>query len=189
LRFSRRWLWRMSSSGIKNPVRTSQETHYISVTESSQLMLCKIWCFHGGDCEEWRLLRYKNLVRTSQETHYVSATKPNWLMSCKIWDFDSGILFLRSLIGFLVSTNVPSSLILVTMMIVAIRSSETSVLAIATWRNTIEDNVLQDAIYPVRWHTTRGLRQYNRRPTQMLRKWFVTVLNNNNNNNKASISL
>jgi hypothetical protein len=26
----------------KNPVRTSQETHYISVTESSQLMLCKI---------------------------------------------------------------------------------------------------------------------------------------------------
>jgi hypothetical protein len=28
--------------GYKNPVRTSQETHYISVTESSQLMLCKI---------------------------------------------------------------------------------------------------------------------------------------------------
>jgi hypothetical protein len=28
--------------GYKNPVRTSQETHYVSVTESSQLMLCKI---------------------------------------------------------------------------------------------------------------------------------------------------
>jgi hypothetical protein len=28
--------------GYKNPVRTSQETHYISTTESSQLMLCKI---------------------------------------------------------------------------------------------------------------------------------------------------
>jgi hypothetical protein len=27
---------------IKTPVRTSQETHYFSVTESSQLMLCKI---------------------------------------------------------------------------------------------------------------------------------------------------
>jgi hypothetical protein len=27
---------------IKNPVRTSQETHYFSTTESSQLMLCKI---------------------------------------------------------------------------------------------------------------------------------------------------
>jgi hypothetical protein len=26
----------------KNPVRTSQETHYLSVTESSRLMLCKI---------------------------------------------------------------------------------------------------------------------------------------------------
>jgi hypothetical protein len=26
----------------KNPFRTSQETHYFSVTESSQLMLCKI---------------------------------------------------------------------------------------------------------------------------------------------------
>jgi hypothetical protein len=28
--------------GYKNPVRTSQETHYISVTELSRLMLCKI---------------------------------------------------------------------------------------------------------------------------------------------------
>jgi hypothetical protein len=26
----------------KNPVRTSQETHYVSATEPSQLMLCKI---------------------------------------------------------------------------------------------------------------------------------------------------
>jgi hypothetical protein len=28
--------------GYKNPVRTSQETHYFSATESSQLMLSKI---------------------------------------------------------------------------------------------------------------------------------------------------
>jgi hypothetical protein len=28
--------------GYKNPVRTSQETQYVSATESSQLMLCKI---------------------------------------------------------------------------------------------------------------------------------------------------
>jgi hypothetical protein len=46
--------------GFKNPVRTSQETHYVSATESSQLMLCKIWCFHGGNYEECRLLGYKN---------------------------------------------------------------------------------------------------------------------------------
>jgi hypothetical protein len=36
--------WRMARSGIYiNKVRTSQETHYLSATESSQLMLCKIW--------------------------------------------------------------------------------------------------------------------------------------------------
>jgi hypothetical protein len=28
--------------GYKNPVRTSQETHYGSATDSSRLMLCKI---------------------------------------------------------------------------------------------------------------------------------------------------
>jgi hypothetical protein len=40
--------------GYKNPVRTSQETHYPSATESSRLMLCKFWLFHGGD--------YKNAI-------------------------------------------------------------------------------------------------------------------------------
>jgi hypothetical protein len=44
--------------GYKNPVRTSQETHYVSTTESSQLTLCKIWGVHDGDYEEWRLLEY-----------------------------------------------------------------------------------------------------------------------------------
>jgi hypothetical protein len=28
--------------GYEIPVRTSQETHYVSATESSRLMLCKI---------------------------------------------------------------------------------------------------------------------------------------------------
>jgi hypothetical protein len=42
--------------GYKNPVRTSQETHYISPTEPSLLMLCKIFVFYGGDYEECRLL-------------------------------------------------------------------------------------------------------------------------------------
>jgi hypothetical protein len=28
--------------GYRNPIRTSQETHYVSATEPSQLMLCKI---------------------------------------------------------------------------------------------------------------------------------------------------
>jgi hypothetical protein len=37
-------------------VRISQETHYISPTEPSRLMLCKIWGLDGCDCEECRLL-------------------------------------------------------------------------------------------------------------------------------------
>jgi hypothetical protein len=73
--------------GYKNPVRTSQETHYVSTTESSQLMLCKIWGFHGSHYEECRLLRYKTPVRTSQETHYVSATESSQLILWKIWGF------------------------------------------------------------------------------------------------------
>jgi hypothetical protein len=64
--------------------RTSQETGYVSATESSRLMLCKILGFHGGDYEECRLLGYKTPVRTSQETHYVSATESSPLMLCKI---------------------------------------------------------------------------------------------------------
>jgi hypothetical protein len=75
--------WRLL--GYKTPVHTSQETHYVSATKPSRLILCKIWGFYCGDYEEWRLLGYKNPVRTSQETHYVSATEPNRLMLCKIW--------------------------------------------------------------------------------------------------------
>jgi hypothetical protein len=75
---------------IKTLVRTSQETHYVSATELSRLMICKVWGFQGGDNEECRLLGYKTLVRTSQETHYVSSTKPNQLMLCKIWGFHGG---------------------------------------------------------------------------------------------------
>jgi hypothetical protein len=73
--------------GYNKPVCTSQETHYISATESSQLTLCKIWGLHGSDYEECRLLGYKNPVRTSQETHYVSSTGSSRLMLCKIWGF------------------------------------------------------------------------------------------------------
>jgi hypothetical protein len=38
--------------GYKNPGRTSQETHYVSVREQNRLMLWKIWGLHGGD---WRI--------------------------------------------------------------------------------------------------------------------------------------
>jgi hypothetical protein len=42
--------------GYKNPVCTSQETHYVFAAEPSRLMLRKMWVFHGGDSEECRLL-------------------------------------------------------------------------------------------------------------------------------------
>jgi hypothetical protein len=61
--------------GYKNPLLTSQETHYLYATESSRLILSKIWGLRGGDYEECRLLGYKNPFRTSQETHYVSTTE------------------------------------------------------------------------------------------------------------------
>jgi hypothetical protein len=51
---------------------------------------CKIWGFHGGDYEEFRLLGYKSPVRTSQETHNVSATVLRRLILCKIWGFHGG---------------------------------------------------------------------------------------------------
>jgi hypothetical protein len=64
--------------------------HIMSPTQSSQLMLCKIWGFHCGDYEECRLLGYKIPVRTSQETHYVSVTELSQLMPCKIRGFHGG---------------------------------------------------------------------------------------------------
>jgi hypothetical protein len=50
--------------GYKNPVRTSEKTHYISATESSQLMPCKILGLHDDDYEEFRPLEYKKPIRT-----------------------------------------------------------------------------------------------------------------------------
>jgi hypothetical protein len=44
--------------GYKTAVHTSQETHHVSATESSQLLLCKIWGSRGRDYEECRLLGY-----------------------------------------------------------------------------------------------------------------------------------
>jgi hypothetical protein len=86
--------------GYKNPVRTSQQTRYVSVTEFNRLMLCNIWGFHGRDYEECCLLGYKNPVRTSQETHYVSTTESSRLMLFKIWGFHGRDCEERRLLGY-----------------------------------------------------------------------------------------
>jgi hypothetical protein len=63
-------------------------------------------------------------------------------------------VFLRSVRRLLVTANiVPSSLILVTLMMEALSSSESSVLTRATWRNVPEDGILRS-------HRSENLKSY-----------------------------
>jgi hypothetical protein len=87
--------------GYINPVRTSQETHYVSGTESSRSMLFRILDCHGGDYEECRLLGYINPVRTSQEAHYVSGTESSRSMLFRILDFHGGDYEECRLLGYI----------------------------------------------------------------------------------------
>jgi hypothetical protein len=49
--------------GYNSLGRTSQETYYVSATESSWLMICKIWSFHGCDYKERYILLTLILAR------------------------------------------------------------------------------------------------------------------------------
>jgi hypothetical protein len=67
-------------------VRTSQETHYVSTAESSQLMLCKIWGFDNRDYEECRLLGY---IPSSYLTEDTLSPLQCWAVTMKnavFWD-------------------------------------------------------------------------------------------------------
>jgi hypothetical protein len=57
---------------------------------------------------------------------------------------ERGILFLRSLRRLLLTANVSSSFILVTLMMEAVCSIETSVLTRSTRRNVPEDGILRE---------------------------------------------
>jgi hypothetical protein len=108
--------------GYKNPVRTSQETHYFSATGPSRLMLCKIWVFTAVA-----------------------------MMNAVFWDVSpcgscknrhlGGIYRLHQL---LFTANVlPISLFLFTLMTEEICSSETSVLTRVTRRYIPEDGIFR----------------------------------------------
>jgi hypothetical protein len=60
----------------KNSFRTSQETHYVSGTETNRLML--FWGRIAVCCENDTETQIQCMaVRTLQETHYLSATEHN----------------------------------------------------------------------------------------------------------------
>jgi hypothetical protein len=48
-----------------------------------------IWVFHGGHCEEFRLLGSKNPGRTSQETLRLRYSPRQWTL-CKSWGLHDG---------------------------------------------------------------------------------------------------
>jgi hypothetical protein len=52
--------------------------HYVSATESSRLMLCKIWVFHGGDYEERRLLGCDAVWDFFEQIFRRDVSPPSW---------------------------------------------------------------------------------------------------------------
>jgi hypothetical protein len=77
---SRRYSRECRRLGYKNQVRTSQETHYVSATEPSQLMLYTVWGFHGGDYEECRPLGCYAVWHLKEPTFFrnMVLTKATW---------------------------------------------------------------------------------------------------------------
>jgi hypothetical protein len=111
--------------------------HITSGTEPSQLMLCNIWGFHGGDYEECHILGCSAVQPLKEPTFWRKVSPPS-----SGWQR-------------LVTSNIPSWPILVTLMMQAICSAETLIFTRATWCNIPEDVILQKE----HWHHTPQLWQ------------------------------
>jgi hypothetical protein len=122
--------------GYKTLVRTSQEKPYLSVTETSRLMLSKIWGFHGIYYEEFRLLGSYAvwiLLEPRFRERIASIVRVTWI---------GGLGTTLAVTSNRSTLWRNSSPILVILMVEAIHSSETSALTRTTRPNIPEGDFL-----------------------------------------------
>jgi hypothetical protein len=122
---------------IKTPVRTSQKTHYVSTTEPSRLMLCKTMknavFWDVTPCGSCNICRFGGTYRLLHQVKIISELRT--LATITKWT------------RLLVTVDVPSWLILFTLMMEAIRSTETSVLPRTTLGHIPEDGIHRGYVF------------------------------------------
>jgi hypothetical protein len=146
LRFLQLCLWRMPSSGIgkHSSYFTGDTLHFryradvINIMQN--LSFQRRWLWRMPSSGMWR---HVALVRTNVSEERIAFI----IRMTRIGELGTTLAitrkFLRNVLRLLVTDNVvPSSPILVTLMMKAIGSSETSVLTWATWRHISEDGIL-----------------------------------------------